>query len=89
MSLTPARSMPFDKNPLIEASLPCPTPLTTASMLLIPILLAFSPTSSPTLAAAKGVPFLAPLKPREPLDDHARALPLVSVRRTFVLLYVD
>ena len=43
----------------------------------------------PTLAAAKGVPFLAPLKPSEPLEDQIIALPSRSVKSTLVLLYVD
>jgi hypothetical protein len=41
------------------------------------------------LAAAKGVPFLAPLKPSIPEEDQTRQFPVLSVSTTLVLLYVD
>ena len=40
----------------------------------------------PAGLAAKGVPFLAPLKPIAPLDDVAKTFPLASVKMIFVLL---
>src|SRR3989344_9088078 len=70
-------------------SRPAPTPFIITLTSFIPKTVAFSASSSPTLLAAKGVPFFAPLKPSEPEDDHARPLPFSSARRTLVLLYVD
>ncbi len=37
-------------------------------------------------AAAKGVPFLAPANPREPLDDQTTMLPEMSESEILVLL---
>jgi hypothetical protein len=42
--------------------------------------------SSPTFAAAKGVPFFAPRNPSDPDEDHMSALPLISASKSFVLL---
>src|SRR3989338_2701642 len=81
-------SIPLPANPRSADSRPAPTPRITTSTSLTPMIAALSPTSSPTLAAANGVPFFAPEKPSAPEDDHAIALPFLSVSRTFVLLYV-
>src|SRR3989339_346807 len=43
---------------------------------------------SPTLEAAKGVPFFAPLNPREPDEDQNNVLPDLSEKVTLVLLKV-
>src|SRR3989338_9673446 len=89
MSRIDTRPIPFEIKPLIAASRPEPTPFTTADPSLMPIVCAFWESVSPTFAAAKGVPFFAPRKPREPLEDQHRVFPFTSVSTTFVLLYVD
>ena len=81
--------IPLEMNPLMADSRPEPTPLITTLTSLMPKACALSAKASPTLAAAKGVPFFAPLKPRLPLEDQARALPLSSASKSLVLLYVD
>ena len=78
--------MPFDIKPRMPDSRPEPTPFTTTATSLMPIVEAFAPRISPTFAAAKGVPFFAPLKPIEPDEEVAKTLPLLSVRTIFVLL---
>ena len=70
------------------ASRPAPIPRITIDASFTPACIALSPISSPTFAAAKGVPFFAPVKPRLPLEDHAMALPFWSVKIAFVLLNV-
>lgn len=50
---------------------------------------AFSARTSPTFEAAKGVPFLAPLNHRDPLEDQKRTLPFRSLTTALVLLNVD
>src|SRR5581483_4876247 len=85
-SLIDVMAIPFDTKPRMEDSRPEPTPLTTTATSFKPMVWALPPTVSPTLAAAKGVPFLAPLKPSEPLEDQAKLLPLGSVSTAFVLL---
>src|SRR3989338_7828302 len=79
-------SIPLDENARRAVPRPAPTPRITTSTSLIPMIFAFSPTISPTFAAANGVPFLAPEKPSAPEEDHATAFPLLSARRTLVLL---
>src|SRR3989344_1103212 len=89
MSLTETRPMPLARNALMAASRPAPTPFIATDTSLIPYWVALSAINSPTLLAANGVPFLAPLKPNDPLDDHARIFPAISESITLVLLYVD
>jgi hypothetical protein len=72
----PAMPTPFVMNERIADSRPDPTPLITTEISFIPIAAALSARTSPIFAAAKGVPFFAPLNPREPDVDHASALPL-------------
>src|SRR3989344_7001546 len=64
-SLIEVMFIPFEIKPLMPDSRPEPTPFTTTLASFMPIALALLPIISPTLAAAKGVPFLAPLKPME------------------------
>jgi hypothetical protein len=80
---------PFEIKPRMDDSRPDPTPLTITAASRIPIAPALAPIISPTLAAAKGVPFFAPLKPMAPDDDVDKTLPLLSVRTSWVLLYVE
>src|SRR3989344_4669762 len=72
----------------IAGSRPDPTPATTTSASLTPRAAALPPITSPTLPAAKGVPFLAPLNPRDPAEDQNKVLPSLSEKRTLVLLKV-
>ena len=65
-----------------------PTPKTITSASLTPRATALLPIMSPTLEAAKGVPFLAPLKPKLPALDQNNVLPTLSAKSTFVLLKV-
>src|SRR3989338_343641 len=81
--------IPFDANARSDDSLPTPTPFITTSTSLTPIASAFSPISSPTFAAANGVPFFVPLNPKEPLDPQHNVFPSLSVRSNWVLLYED
>jgi hypothetical protein len=80
---------PFETKPRTEDSRPEPVPLITTATSFSPIAWAFTARVSPTFAAAKGVPFFAPLKPRAPAEEAKIALPFVSVKSSFVLLYVD
>src|SRR3989338_114583 len=73
---------------LIAGSRPDPTPKTTTSASLTPRIAALLPTKSPTLEAANGVPFLAPLKPKLPALDQNNVLPNLSEKSTLVLLKV-
>src|SRR3989344_1730416 len=81
-------SIPFPAKPLSADSRPAPTPRMTTSTSFTPMIFALSPRSSPTFAAANGVPFFAPENPSAPAEDHAMALPSLSESMTFVLLYV-
>src|SRR3989344_4393376 len=85
-SLIALISIPFAANVLIPDSLPAPTPFITTSTSLIPTFMALSAKNSAILAEANGVPFLAPLKPKAPLLEANRALPLLSVSVISVLL---
>jgi hypothetical protein len=72
--------IPLEMKPLIPDSFPDLTPFTTTATSFIPIVAAFAPKISPTLAAAKGVPFLAPLNPIAPDEDVPSTFPLASVK---------
>src|SRR6185369_10211623 len=72
-------AIPFEVNARTEDSRPEPTPEIITSISFIPMVPARSANISPTLLAANGVPFFAPLKPKDPLEDQARVLPEVSV----------
>src|SRR3989344_882010 len=80
--------MPLVEKARIDDSRPAPTPDTTAETSFTPMAAARSPMSSPTLAAANGVPFLAPENPSEPEDDQVTILPDLSPRHILVLLKV-
>ena len=71
---------------LTAVSLPWPGPHTLTATSLMPRATAFSPTLLQVICAAKGVPFLVPLKPCEPEVDHTMVPPLSSVTVTIVLL---
>src|SRR3989344_7129060 len=73
---------------LMAGSRPEPTPSTITSASLTPSIAALLPMTSPTLEAAKGVPFFAPLKPKLPELDQKSVLPDLSEKRTLVLLKV-
>src|SRR3989338_10559350 len=70
-------------------SLPAPGPFIYTSTLLTPYSIAFFAATSAATWAAKGVPFLDPLKPLLPALLHASTLPLLSVIVIRVLLNVD
>ena len=70
---------------LMAGSRPEPTPSTITSASLTPSIAALLPMTSPTLEAAKGVPFFAPLKPKLPELDQKSVLPDLSEKRTLVL----
>ena len=72
----------------MAGSRPDPTPKTTTSVSFTPRTAALLPITSPTLEAANGVPFFAPLKPKLPALDQNNVLPNLSARSTFVLLKV-
>src|SRR3989344_4336179 len=72
----------------MAGSRPDPTPKTTTSESFTPRFAALPPIMSPTLEAANGVPFLAPLKPKLPALDQKSVLPALSPKSTFVLLKV-
>src|SRR3989338_4983328 len=80
--------MPLVENARIADSRPAPTPLTVTETSLTPIAAARSPKSSPTLAAANGVPFFAPENPKLPEDDQLTTLPDLSAKASLVLLKV-
>src|SRR3989338_864706 len=80
--------MPLVEKARIDDSRPAPTPETTTDTSFTPMAAARSPTSSPTLAASNGVPFLAPENPSEPDDDQVTMLPDLSPRHILVLLKV-
>src|SRR3982751_4878517 len=86
VSLIELMWIPLVEKARIEDSRPAPTPETTTATSLTPIATALSPKSSPTFAAAKGVPFLAPAKPSEPDEDQDTTLPAMSVKESLVLL---
>jgi len=73
----------------IAVSLPKPGPLTKIFTLFKPIPIAIEFAASEAVCAAKGVPFLEPLKPTLPADDQEIVLPFKSVIVTIVLLKVD
>src|SRR3989338_11556323 len=77
---------PLETKLRMADSRPEPTPFTTTEISRTPIVVALAATASPTLAAAKGVPFLAPLKPSMPLEEKATTFPFSSVRVRRVLL---
>src|SRR3989344_8054601 len=70
ISLMELTATPLLMNPRMADSRPDPTPLTTTSISLSPSAVARKASVSPTLAAANGVPFLAPRNPAAPLDPH-------------------
>src|SRR5262249_36103174 len=70
-------------------SRPAPGPFTNTATERIPCSCARRAASSAASCAANGVDLREPLKPRAPADDHAMALPLMSVIVTTVLLNVD
>src|SRR5680860_501206 len=86
LSLIEEMATPLEINERIEDSRPEPTPLTTISISFKPAAIALSANCSATFPAAKGVPFLAPLNPREPEEDHKTAPPLSSAKSIVVLL---
>src|SRR3989344_444423 len=88
MSLMEVIWIPLVEKARIDDSRPAPTPDTTTETSFTPIAAARSPTSSPTLAAANGVPFLAPENPSEPDDDQVTMLPDLSPKHILVLLKV-
>src|SRR3989344_9618437 len=88
MSLMAVIKIPLVEKARIEVSRPAPTPETTTDTSLTPMAAARSPISSPTLAAANGVPFLAPEKPSEPEEDQVTMLPDLSPKHILVLLKV-
>ena len=88
MSLMAVIWIPLVEKARIDDSRPAPTPDTTTETSFTPIAAARSPTSSPTLAAANGVPFLAPENPSDPEEDHVTMLPDLSPRHILVLLKV-
>ena len=67
-------SMPDDCNARIEDSRPAPGPLTRTSRERTPLSRAALPASWAAVWAAKGVPFLEPLKPCPPEDAQAISL---------------
>jgi hypothetical protein len=69
-------------------SRPAPGPFTKTATLRIPCSMARRAASSAASWAANGVLLREPLNPREPAEDHAIALPLMSVIVTTVLLKV-
>src|SRR3989344_9068263 len=88
MSLMEVIWIPLVEKARIDDYRPAPTPDTTTETSFTPIAAARSPTSSPTLAAANGGPFLAPENPSEPEDDQVTMLPDLSPRHILVLLKV-
>src|SRR3990167_8407101 len=88
MSLMDLIWIPLVEKARMDDSRPAPTPETTTETSLTPMAAARSPTSSPTFAAANGVPFLAPENPKLPEDDHVTMLPDLSPRHILVLLKV-
>ena len=73
---------------LIAVSLPGPGPLTNTDIVFMPASIAFLAASSAANCAAKGVPFLVPLKPFLPAAAADMTLPSVSVIVIIVLLNV-
>jgi hypothetical protein len=73
---------------LIAVSRPGPGPLTKTDMVFIPNSSAFFAASSAAIWAAKGVPFLVPLKPFFPAAPHDKTFPDSSVIVIIVLLKV-
>src|SRR6185369_8000442 len=70
-------------------SRPAPGPFTNTATERIPCSIARRAASSAASWAANGVDLRDPLNPRDPADDQATALPLMSVIVTTVLLKVD
>jgi len=63
----------------IAVSLPDPGPLILISTCFIPCSTAFFTAVVEAICAAKGVPFLDPLKPHPPQEDQEITLPFKSV----------
>src|SRR3972149_2294320 len=70
------------------ASLPAPGPFMKTSTFLTPYSIAFLTAVEAATCAAKGVPFLEPLKPWLPALAHASTFPERSVMLIIVLLNV-
>ena len=81
-------SKPLLGNDLKAVSRPEPMPFIKTATLVGPDFFVFSAKAAIILEAAKGVAFLGPLKPKEPADNQAMALPLASVIVIIVLLNV-
>jgi hypothetical protein len=79
---------PADFKALTDVSLPFPRPLITTSIFSIPSSIAFPAAFLAALCAAKGVFFLAPLKPDVPEDAQHKVFPKTSVIVIIVLLNV-
>lgn len=81
--------IPAPCNALIAVSRPEPGPLTNTAAFFIPKSSALFPAFSAATCAAKGVPFLAPLKPQAPAEDQDTVSPVRFVIVTIVLLKLD
>ena len=86
MSLIESISIPLAANDLMADSLPDPMPFTKTLTLSMPSFFALSTIVSATLEEAKGVAFLAPLKPIAPEEAQVKTFPLESVILIIVLL---
>ena len=73
----------------MAVSRPDPCPFTKISTFFIPVPNASKAAFSAAVCAAKGVLFLAPLKPELPADAHETVSPAKFVIVTIVLLKVD
>ena len=74
--------MPAAWRARIEDSRPAPGPFTRTSRLRTPWSLAWFPATWAAVWAAKGVPFLEPLNPWTPAEDHVRTFPFGSLMVT-------
>ena len=81
-------SMPDAWRARIADSRPAPGPLTRTSTERSPESFAPLPAFCAATWAAKGVPFLEPLKPIRPAEDHERRFPSGSAIEMIVLLKV-
>src|SRR5918911_1007062 len=79
---------PADASAWMADSRPLPGPCTRTCTRFTPSVSASRAACSAATVAANGVDFFDPLKPAFPEDDHATALPRVSVIVTTVLLNV-
>src|SRR5258705_13936349 len=88
-SLIRFTSSPTAWSDRIAVSLPEPGPFTNTSTRRKPCSMAFRAAFSAAIWAAKGVPFLVPLKPIAPALDHEITSPFTSAMVISVLLNVD